>query len=129
MELCAEPRAFLVAYALVRPVVHVHIQWLPPLAKCLGIHGVPMILAGDKALCGAHAAHRLVMAAVPVFQLVNPCAGSLGQQLIAHADTHAGAHFIPGQETADILHGLAARVGVARPVGQERPSNSSVLKL
>ena len=59
------------------------------------------------------------MAAVTVFQLIDRSAGGLGEELVAHADAHAGTHGGAGEELADILHGFRAGVGVARAVGQE----------
>ena len=44
---------------------------------------------------------------------------SLGQQLVAHADAHAGLHVLTLQERADMRHGRLTQVWVARAVGKE----------
>ncbi len=60
------------------------------------------------------------MAAVTVLQFVYPRASSFGEQLVAHTDAEDG-QFLVRHSAADILHGGIARIGVARPVGDEQP--------
>ena len=106
------------ADTLVGGIVHIDEELLPVLVQRARIDGVAVVLRGDEALLRAHHAHRLVVAAVAVLQLIDRGASSLGEQLVAHADTTDGlaaaAHLL-----ADDLHGLGAHVGIARTIGQE----------
>ena len=78
-----------------------------------------MVLGGDKATVGADHAHGLVVAAVTIFQFIDACSGSFGEQLVAHADAHAGTHVFVLQELSDVSNRLGAGVGVAGTVGEE----------
>ena len=59
-----------------------------------------------------------------VFQFVYCGTSSLCQQLVTHADTHAGAHFpfllFCIKELLDVFHSIYCCVGVARTIGKEK---------
>ena len=86
MELGREERFPFVAYAFVGAVVHVYEQGLPLGGQSVVVDCEAVVLRCHKAAIGAHLAHRLVMAAVAVFELVGVGAGGFCQQLVAHAD-------------------------------------------
>lgn len=118
VELHREPRLALVAYALVRAIVHVREERLPVGAKRVVIYSKAVILACDEALvCSGHA-HRLIVAAVAIFKFVGLGSSSFGEQLVAHADAKdrlvAQAH-----GATEILYSLAAHVRIARSVADE----------
>ena len=115
-----EPGIRLVADALVRAVVHVHKERFPIGAQRVVVHRIAVILAGDEATLGAHHAHRLVVAAVSVFQLVDFRPSGLAEELVAHADAEDGELLVL-HRPADVLHRGIARVGVSGAVGDEQP--------
>ena len=67
----------LVADTLVGGIVHIDEELLPVLVQRARIDGVAVVLRGDEALLRAHHAHRLVVAAVAVLQLIDCGASSL----------------------------------------------------
>ena len=83
-----------------------------------------MILTGDETLVGPDLAHRLVVAAVTILQLIDFSAARLGEQLVAHTDTKdrlvGKAHRL-----ADVLYSLIARI---RVTGSVRDEESVVLQ-
>ena len=79
-----------------------------------------MVLGGDEAVVRAHLAHGLVVGAVAVLQLIDAGAGRLGQQLVAHADAHAGTHVGRSQELADILDRGHTGLGGRRIIKQKK---------
>lgn len=92
VELCGEPRVMLVADTLVGAVVHVDEIRLPVGGERLGIYGVAVVLRGDETARSAYLLHGLVVAAMTIFQFVDCGSRRLSEQLVTHADTHAGAY-------------------------------------
>ena len=129
MELCGEPGVGLVAHAFVGAVVHVDEIRFPVGGQGAAVHSVAMVLGSDEAAVGADHAHRLVVAAVAVLELVDRGAGSFGKELVSHADAHAGAHLGTGEELADVFHSLDAGVGVSGAVGQEEAVEFQVVEV
>ena len=56
-------------------------------AKCIIVYRITMILRSDETTFRANHAYRLVVAAMPVFQLVYFSPSGFAQQLVTHADT------------------------------------------
>ena len=79
MELACEPRVLLVAYALIRAVVHIHEEFAPVAAECLGIHGISVVLTCDITAVGAHLSHWLIVRAMTILQFVYGVTTSLSQ--------------------------------------------------
>ena len=117
VELRREERLAGVADTFVGAVVHVDEVRLPALRQASVVHREAVVLRSDEALVRARLAHRLVVGAVAVFQLVGGGAGGDAQQLVAHADAADG--FISLQGLADVLHRDLAERRVARAVGDE----------
>ena len=105
--------------AFVRPVVHIDKERLPVSSQRIVVYGITMILAGDKAPLRPDHAHRLVMAAVAVFQFIDRSAACLGKQLVSHAD--AADRFVSGKRLADMLNSHIAGIRVAGTVRDEKP--------
>ncbi len=88
-----------------------------------------MVLRGDKAAGCPDLLHGLVVAAVSVFEFVDSGSRRLAEQLVAHADAHAGTHNRVRQEGAYIPHRRLAGVGVAGSVGKEKPVESERIEV
>ena len=69
------------------------------------------------------------MRAVAVFEFIDRCAGGFREQLVAHADTHAGAHVRVGEELANVFHGLGCGVRVAGAVGEEQAVKLQLIEI
>ena len=116
VELRGEEGLGLVAYAFVGAVVHVDEEWFPLFGQCFGVDGETVVLRCDETFVGAEAAHRLVVAAVSVFELIVAAPAALDRswlpmqipQIVAcvHGFTY-------------ILDGGLRHVGIARTVGYE----------
>lgn len=120
VELRRIPRLALVADTLIGAVVHVGEIWFPSLTERAGVYREAMVLAGDEAAVGAFHAHGLVVRTMTVLELINACAGSLGEKLVAHADAHKRTRLcLVADKLADILHCLNALLGVTRTVGDK----------
>ena len=63
-------RIRLMAYPFVRAIIHIDKQRFPVGAKCIIVYRITMILRSDETTFRANHAYRLVVAAMPVFQLV-----------------------------------------------------------
>ena len=87
MELCREPGIRLMAYSFVRAIIHIDKQRFLVGAKCIIVYRITMILRSDEATFRADHAYRLVVAAMPVFQLVYFGPSGFAQQLVTHAET------------------------------------------
>ena len=122
MELGREERFRSVAYALVRPVVHVYKQRLPVGSQRAVVDRETVVLAGNEAAVRTDLPHRLVMAAVPVFQLEDFGSSRLGQELVSHADAADGLRAF--QRFPDVGNRRLAHVRVAGPVGNEKPASN-----
>ena len=118
MELACEPGILLVAYALVAAVVHIHEEFTPVAAQCLGIYGITMVLTGDIAAVGAHLPHWLVVRAMSIFQFIYGGSTCLGKQLVAHTYT-ANRLAAERHLTSYHVHCILAHVGVARTIAEE----------
>ena len=78
-----------------------------------------MILRGNETTFRPYHAHRLVMAAVSVFQLVYFSSSGFGKQLIAHADAEDRELLILHRLT-DVLNGSITGVGIAGTIGDKQ---------
>ena len=106
------------AYAFVGAVVHIHEEWLPFGRKTLVIDGVTVVLGGDVAFLSPYQAHRLVVAAVSIAELVYLRPGGFPQQLVAHAySEYRLLRVFHG--LAYMLYRLGTEVRVAGAVGEE----------
>lgn len=119
VELCGEPRISLMPDALIGAIVHIDEQRFPVFRQRVVVYGVTMILGGDETTLSTHHAHRLVMAAVSIFQFVYLGAPRLGKQLVPH--TYAeDRQFLVLHRLADIPYGSIAGIRVAGTVGDEQ---------
>lgn len=118
MELDGEPGLVLVAYALVGTIVHVGEERLPVIAKSSVVDSETVVLAGDETAVGAYHAHRLIVAAVAILELVCLRTACLGKKLIAHADTKYGL-ITKAHGTLQVVNGWTTLVGVAWAVADE----------
>ena len=107
-------------HPFVRTVVHVHEIGFPIGAQRFALHGITVVLRSDETAVGAHHAHRLVVRTVTILQFVDRCACSFREQLVAHADAHAGTHLRIGEKSANVFNSLHAGVGIAGAVGQKQ---------
>ena len=88
-----------------------------------------MVLACDKALVGTNFAYRLVMTTMSVFQLIYAGACSLTQELISHADTHAGLYYIAIEELANVLYSSLTGIGVTGTIGKKQTVKFHVVEI
>ena len=83
-----------------------------------------MILRSDEAAVGAHLLHWLVVRTMPVFQFVDGGTCCLCQQLVSHADTHAGTYIsfflFSVEEFFYVLYCIYCGVGVAWTIGKKK---------
>ena len=119
MELSREKWLALVADTLVGAIIHIDEKRLPILRKRSVIDGKAMILRSHIAAVRAHAAHRLIMTPVPIFELIDLRARSAAQKLVAHAD--AAYRLIPLQRLAQILDRHIHHIRIPRTIGKEDP--------
>ena len=128
MELDGEPGHAFVLHTFVGAIVHVDQEGLPAFRQGVVGYGVTVVLAGDEALGGAVQAHRLVVAAVAVFQFIDTGSCGNAQQLVAQADAHDGLDGTPfgsgfepiGHYFPQDGHCLLALLRIARTVAQEQ---------
>ena len=102
------------ADALVGAVVHIYEERLPVGTHAAVVYSKTMVLRGDEATVSAHLTHRLVVTAVTIFQLLNCGTGSLGKQLIAHADAANG--FVAIERLANVFDSRRSKIGVTRAI-------------
>ena len=98
--------------AFVRSIVHIDEKRFPILRQRIVVHCISMILRGNETTFRPYHAHRLVMAAVSVFQFVYFSSSGFGKQLIAHADAEDRELLILHRLT-DVLNGSITVVGIA----------------
>ena len=107
------------ANTLVGAVIHIDEKRFPILRQRIVVHRIAMILRGDEAAFRTHHAHRLIMTAMSVFQLVYLGSSGFGEQLVAHTDTEDRQLFVL-HRLADILYGGITGVGIAGSIGDEQ---------
>lgn len=105
-------------YTLVGTVVHVYEMRFPVGGNSVVVYGESMVLRCYEATFRAAETHRLVMAAVSVFEFVDLRACGFAEELISHADS---AYRLADLESlADILHCLFRKFGAAGTVADEK---------
>ena len=78
-----------------------------------------MVLGGDEAFVASGHPHRLVVAAMAVFQLEGVGTRGPGQQLVPHADAEDGLVFLHG--LPEVPHRGLTQFRVAGAIGDEQP--------
>lgn len=118
VKLCTEDGARGVNDALVGLVVQVG-EVLPPLTRQRGrVDGVSVVLGGDVTLAGGEVERWDVVGTVAVLELDGLGAGSEGNQLVAHTDTHD--RDLGGlKQLAEVVDGGRAVSGVTWTVRDE----------
>ena len=90
---------------LVGTVIHIDEQRFPIGSQCIIIYRITVVLTGNETTFRSYHAHRLVMAAMTVFQFIDGSASCFGKQLIPHTNAEdrlvAQAHRL-----ADMLYRL-----------------------
>ena len=81
------------------------------------IHRETMVLTGDADAATVQVFHRVVGAMVAKFHLESSGAAGQGQDLMAQAD--AKGRQAGFEQSAHSFDGIAAGLGVARPIAQE----------
>ena len=114
VELSREERFALVSDAFVCAVVHINEKWFPIATYTAVVNGKAMVLRSNETAVCAQLAHRLIVAAMAVFQLIHFCTCSLRQQLIAHANATNGLVAVKG--LANVFYSDSGKVGIARTV-------------
>ena len=128
MELCREPRIFLVFDSFVRTIIHIDEQRFPICPQRIIVYRITMILRSNKTTFRTHHAYRLVVATVSIFKFVNLCPSGFREQLVAHADSKDGK-FLVRHCLADILHSCVAGIRVTRAVGDKQPVKFESVKI
>jgi len=108
-----------VPQALVRSVIHIAEVGAPRGGQRGLVNGVPVVLGGDHTLASHEVERRLVVAAVPVLQLVRARAGRQAQQQVAHADPEGRNRRALVDQPTQARNSRPALARVARPVGDE----------
>ena len=108
------------AHTFVGTIIHIYEQFFPVIRQCGSVHRISVILARDVALVCTHKPHGLIVTAVAVFQFVDSGAGGLGEELIAHTDTHDGANLRGREKLADVIYRHGTGLGIAWAVSQEQ---------
>ena len=110
MKLCRKPRVGLVAYALIRTVIHIDEERFPVGRDGVIIDSVAVILGRDVAVLSQFSilqeAHRLVVTTMTIFQFLHLCSSSQSQNLVSHADTIDRLALL--HEFLDVSDGLRA---------------------
>ena len=110
MELHRTDGLCLMLNPFIRAVIKVDKPFFPVGSQCTAIHCKTMVLTRDKAVICTDHTHRLIMAPMPVFELINLSPCSQREKLITHTDTIDG--LISGNSSTQVLYGLGTHFGI-----------------
>ena len=105
-------------HSLIRLVIQVDEERFPFCRKCFIVNGIAMILRSDEGPVGPHLQDRLVVAAVPILELVGLGASGKRHELVAQANPEDG--LVGGEGFLQVCDGHVASLRVARAIRQEQ---------
>mmetsp|Transcript_54412 Transcript_54412/g.80749 ORF Transcript_54412/g.80749 Transcript_54412/m.80749 type:complete len:227 (+) Transcript_54412:3518-4198(+) len=122
MELRREVGPRLVRNTLVRTIVRIREQRLPPGFHIRGINHVSMILGRDVAFLRLVIEHRLILPTVSEREFLAFSTGGKAHELISHTDTVNWLHFViwAGHDLFEFGNGRGAHGWISRSVAQKQ---------